>query len=177
MFNSCSSPSIKYHPDYKGINIELLPYEIEYQLLASKHGIKFYTDITIGFTSLRKDEKDLIIGQCNYGDDWREVDIDKNFWEKSSFLTKRALIFHELNHCHCERGHTYGKNADKSYPDSTFEKFIFTLTPIPKDKSERAYLDDGCPSSIMRPVIVDDSCMLHHFEYYIDEMFNHCIPF
>lgn len=161
----------KLAPEYKVIDAAFEPLVNSYKHLAEKKNIKFTHNVTIGFTNIK--HKD-VVGICNYGSNFREIDIDRKYWNSITDKQKEALVFHELTHCYCLRKHDYGEGS--LYPDAKTSKFaksqkldFFIIAP--------GYLVDGCPSSIMYPYVVGTKCMKKYEDYYLSEMFDRCKPY
>lgn len=149
----------------------MLKYEISYESLAIGNGIKFTHHPTMGFNTIKKKKGYYnVIGPCTYGKNFREIDADIDFWNKSSDQTRRVLLYHELTHCLCDRDHDY-KNGIK-YPDADTVKGNIIM-----EFMEPGVLKDGCPMTIMYPYILSDKCSFAHWNMYIKEMFNRCIPY
>lgn len=72
------------------------------------------------------------------------VSIDRSNWKTESIQTKTALIHHELGHCYCLIGHV------------------------------EAELKDGCPDSIMNPLLPSEACLEKHWDRYIDDLKDRC---
>jgi hypothetical protein len=163
LLTRCSSMD-KIRPEYKGVDPALQKYVNEYKDLAKIQGIFFDKEGTIGFKRLRGDT----VGLTTYGIGWREIDIDSDYFNESSEVERTCLMFHELVHMYCDRGHTY--NHGKPYPEyDTWRK-----RGIPK---MGRYTDgSNCPLSIMFPSILDDYCMYLHYDDYVKEMFEDCKP-
>ena len=89
-------------PDYPGVDAEIAPYVDQWLILAKEYGLKFNHGVTVGFRDINKG---YIVGQCNYGMAFREIDIDRKFWERSSDMSRTILVYHELSHCYCDRDH------------------------------------------------------------------------
>jgi hypothetical protein len=161
---SCCTITIDHNklaPEYQGVDPKAEPYVNEFLSLAKIHNIVFIDKVTIGFKDI---DQDSVIGLCNYGSYFREIDLDISYWNRSSKRSHMALLFHELSHCYCDREHDYGDG--KEYGDS--EK-------VKKDTVKKeGYFEDGCPLSIMYPIIVNDDCFVSHYSEYTDEMFNRC---
>jgi hypothetical protein len=152
---------------YKGIDGEFANFNNEYRYLAKTHGILLDNQINIGFSEIDQKRFNLktgrVIGMCIYGATFREIEIDKEYWDNASETTRMVLIYHELTHCACGRDHDYNR---KPYGDGTENK---------RDpKNINGYFKDGCPRSVMFPFILEDSCTLSHYDQYIDEMFDRC---
>lgn len=170
----CDEYSVsKPGPEYSGIEPEFIGYSKLYNTLASFHGLSFKNTVTIGFSTIKPKNKDVsYIGYCSYGKNFREIDVDQGYWEKASELTRRSLIFHELTHCYCTRGHDWGE--DKQYPE------VGTI----QEKVQRAFwiflpgvMSDGCPKSLMFPHVLGDMCAAKHWPMYEREMFDRCDPY
>lgn len=178
---SCSSLKkdnnilIKEKPEYTGVDRLIKPYVDEYMELSSRNNIVFDNKVTVGFKNIGHG---AVIGLCNKNEDFREVDLDINFFMTASELRKKALIFHELTHCYCGRGHDY--DAEKPYSENPFALMIQSIgnnIPWTLKRSNPGYFEDGCATSIMHPFIQDDPCLEKHWDHYIKEMFNRCEPY
>lgn len=162
----------KDKPEYTGVDPALQPLVNEYKSLAEKEGIKFTHEVSVGFTDI--DHRD-IVGLCHYGKDFREIDIDLEYFNKITELQRKELVYHELTHCYCLRKHDFGE--DRSYPEANDSKFdrsekfrsIFWITP--------GFFVDGCPTSIMYPYVLTNGCYEKHQEHYEKEMFERCQPY
>lgn len=154
-------------PKYKGIVPEALPYVTEWKSLAKDRGLIFPDNVTIGFDNIKEGG---IIGYCAYGSNFREITLDRNQWNGYDEISKMSLLFHELNHCYCGRGHDYVINGSKKeYGNNESSR---------KDpKKKDGFFKDGCPISLMFPIIAEDECSLFHYQDYIDEMFKDCDPY
>jgi hypothetical protein len=165
--NPFHKPKIK--PDQVGIDKEILVFEKMYALDAAMRGIKFKKHVTIGFSLIKKKKgKGTVVGLCTYGKKFREIDVDSQYWHESTWTSKRSLIYHEMTHCFCGRGHTFN---DGIYPEAD------DLPKGPFFMIEPGYLQDGCPMSIMYPYILSDECVAKHWEMYDQEMFESCYPY
>jgi hypothetical protein len=158
--STCSSTRLT--PRYKGVDPGLIEYSADYIRLAKERGIKFDTIVTMGFNDLPYP----VIGRCYYSLGFREIDIDRNFWKNASEITRMALVLHESSHCYCGRPHDYG--AGKEYPEAA------KLSSMNKVEG---FFPDGCPLSLMFPEIVDDGCVMYHYQDYIEELFQRCEPY
>lgn len=172
LFDGCAaSPKIKIMPEYHGVDPRAQGYVDEYMYLSRQKHIEFDDTVTIGFKNLNEGN---IIGLCTYGGPWREIDIDINYWNNSSKMTHMALLFHELTHCYCGRDHDYGPKS--KYPETEAARIARALQWKAEGGPRPGYWDDGCPVSLMYPVIVDDDCTRAHYNEYIEEMFSRCDP-
>lgn len=173
---SCVIPTlkdqIKQKAEFSNIitDIQLKTIMDEYFVLSVQNNIHFKKNVTIGFSNIGKEN---VIGVCTYGQGWREIDLDKNFWRYSSWLSKIALVYHESSHCYCERGHDYDNGQE--YPSDSLKLLYMILEHLSLSPLKpKGYLDDGCPKSIMHPTIVDEECFQKHYMYYVKEMFDNC---
>lgn len=169
----------KTKPQFVGIDSEFQTIVDEFKELSAEHDIVFTKAITIGFTKIRTSkatEKQGVrtIGVCYRNDNWREVDIDKKNWASSSYISRIALLFHELAHCYCNRNHDWAK--DKAYPETEDRvgRLIERLKPL---KEGGFYEMDACPLSLMYPVIPNEECLKTHGNEYLKEVFNRCDPY
>lgn len=169
---SCGGEYVKIKPDHTGIDPKIVNYHRYFIDLAKKQGIEFKKPISIGF----KDLKGSTVGMCTYGISFREIDIDINFWNNSSEATKIILFFHEMTHCYCSRGHSYGSKAEHNYPEDFVSNMIYDIKRHYFKQKNTGFFDDNCPTSIMYPVILSDKCIFNHYEYYLKEMLNKCFP-
>ena len=167
---TCSSVHIKTAPEYKGVDPRVINLVNEYKALAKIQGITFKKEVTVGFKIINDGNA---VGLTTYGDGgWREIDVDAGFWATSDAITHIVLLFHELTHAYCGRGHTYGnaipyKEADEIEKDLKKGKLDLT----------KGYYKDYCPLSMMYPIIVPKDCVTNHYSDYVIELFNHCVPF
>ena len=153
-------------PEHKGVDPAFTPYVQEYMFYAKTQGLKFDDTVTIGFKDMaRSSGQYQTIGLTTYGGSWREIDIDREYWYEHTKTSDMILLFHELTHAYCTRGHDYAK--DKKYGEAG---------KINKDSEKDGYYEDGCPISIMYPVIINDDCTFAHYSEYTNEMFQNCDP-
>lgn len=173
---SCAKPPIrrtKITPDHP---TEISDPQIkaivnEFMDLSKRNNIKFKNNVSIGFTKINDGN---VIGTCSYRMTFREIDIDIEYWKTATWISKTALVYHELAHCYCNRDHDFGDGT--LYPDdslaylfqSWFKKSTFNLY------RPEGYFEDNCPMSIMYPKIIDDYCFRVHYNEYVEEMFNRC---
>lgn len=169
---SCSTVGIdKILPEYKGIDPAFLSLTRQYVEIAHEKGIHFSRPVTIGLTKIKRGNT---IGLCHYLLGAREIDIDRNFWAHASPVERETLLWHELTHCFCDRDHDFGKG--QNYPEVKLQTVVKHEINRLTCTAEVGYLEDGCPKSIMHPVILDEGCMTEHYSYYINEMFDRCDP-
>lgn len=182
---SCSTPSklvepaIKEGPEHKELSGDpTLDYLVkEYKRLAKEHGVEFDDIVTIGFRDINiSSGTGRVIGECTRSY-FREIDIDKEFWDHASWISKVTLVFHELNHCYCTRDHDWGPDVTQVYPEAWLENLINHFQYYtPMYKTPDGFYGDNCPLSIMNPWIVEDRCINSHYPDYVQEMFQRCDP-
>jgi hypothetical protein len=167
----------KTRPEYKGVDAKIQKYESEYKNLALARGIKFKNPVTIGFNTIKnKRRAGAVIGLCTCSKNFREIDVDRAYWNANSDQSRRVLVFHEMTHCLCGRDHDYKKGS--LYPDAdTIRSKIMESVEKVFYKMDPGILSDGCPMSIMYPLILTDECSLAHWDMYKKEMFNRCVPY
>lgn len=164
---------IKEHPVF-GQKIEGRELQIitnEYFKLSARNNIHFDRNVTMGFSKINSSK---VIGTCTFGSDFREIDIDSEYWKAAKWPTKVALVFHELTHCYCTRPHDFGDGT--MYPDGSIRWIIQRImlkqpfTPL----RPAGFMDDNCPQSIMYPEVLSNTCFKKHYSYYVQEMFSRC---
>lgn len=166
VLSQCSTLD-KIAPEYHGVDPKAATFVKEFKELAKEQGIVFKHQVTLGFKILDSGD---VIGVCNTGRGWAEIDIDRIFWETSSTISKYSLVWHEMGHCACGRSHDHN---GKDYPDiKELEKLTRNSELDPS-----MYYPDRCPRSIMFPIILDDNCFLSHYSDYSIELFQNCDPF
>lgn len=169
---SCSSIAVKPFPEYKGVDPRVQSIVKEYKELAKIQGIVFKNEVTIGFKKINDGNT---IGICTEDLRFHEIDIDESWWDRSTQISHETLLKHELDHCYCKREHDWAK--DRYYPESAEEIFEQMMNSLRKGKTPPGWYDDGCPTSIMSPIILDDKCIIVHHSQYDIEMFERCDPY
>lgn len=161
-------------PEHKGIDPELQPFVDDYIDRAKAAGIEFKHSVTVGFKTINRGP---VIGSCLRDDNFHEIDIDESFWEEATFRRQRALIFHELTHCLCNRNHDYAKGKD--YPSDLIETIIDSIVNrVPfRVRINPGYFVDECGLTYMTPVIPSVECLIDHEKEYLREMFDRCEPY
>lgn len=164
-FNSCSVfNSFRITKQYPNIEHDFIQY-IDYFVVSSDGKVTWddFDNFTMGFSQYPSDSN--VIGTCYPL--LNEVSINQDWWEYSSTPNKRlAVVFHELGHCILKRNHT-------AMPDN--DGFVHILETIAFKfgfLKEKSTIKDGCPASIMNPVVLSDECLDWHYRYYIKELFN-----
>lgn len=170
--HSCSDTHQKKAPEFHGVDPQLQKIVDEYLSLSTQNNITFENQVTLGIKTIDIKSAPGAVGVCNYGRKWREIEVDKDFWETATKATKYALLFHELTHCYCGRDHDYGDEKPYKSVDELREE---NDKGIPHEGG--GFYDDNCPTSLMYPMVVDDECMKVHYREYFKEMFKRCEPF
>jgi Zn-dependent peptidase ImmA (M78 family) len=117
----------------------------------------------VGFKNINQGN---IVGLTTYGFGFREIDISIDFWNSSTSLSRAALVFHEMGHAYCHRDHDYGNGTE--YGDADKAR---------KDPNkEDGFYEDSCPVTLLFPEVVEDNCFEKHYEGYVTEIFNRCVP-
>ena len=96
------------------------------------------------------DRESSIAGTCyTYTDGYREIKIDRDYWNSINSNAKEQLIYHELGHCILDLGHNddYSVKAGYYCPDSIMNSHAFNSFHI-------------------------DNCYIPFFSDYLNEMLN-----
>lgn len=152
---------------YAEVNGFVATYVEQWIDLAKDRGLSFRHIVNIGFTNI----KGTSVGQTRFAKEFREIDIDSTFWNKSTEMEKNMLVWHELAHAYCYRWHDFGKGKDRLYGDNV---------PLAIKKMEDGgfgFYPDHCPRSLMFPALPEDHCFKKYYFEYINEMFQNCIPY
>lgn len=155
-----NNDNIRFAPIHNGINKELSQHIRTFMNKNAKYSkIWKKYQLTAGFYSF----SGSTAGACyNFGPKIREISIDPDTWDILSPAERWALIYHELVHCLCNRGHTYRGGIYRNFK---------------KNKTEFAgYFSDGCATSIMHPQMQTKYCILKHKDHYLQEMMEDCNP-
>lgn len=162
---ACSNKYIRSIPNQPGVDPYFKEYVQEYRnIIGHKKYEERFNSLSMNFVPTIGGN---VIGRCywllNGG---YEIEIDKKWWHNSyaSFNQKKFLIFHELEHCIRYRMHTDKKEID------TIVDFFEMIGRYIGLISEKGYLPDGCPASIMHSTSIDAWCAYRHYLYYIREM-------
>lgn len=117
-------------------NEELKPYLDDFIAMAkiNEYDTSRFNYIELGMTFGQLEGTTIGLCRTNYSQS--QVTIDRDFWNNSFEVDKRALIFHELGHCLLFKGHEGEKiSINLINPDGT---------PITQMR----------PSSIMNPILI-----------------------
>lgn len=159
----------KKEPEYHGVDPEVQPVLDQFLRISSENNIVFNNRVTIGLKNINEGGA---VGICNYGKGWREIDVDRSYWESASEATQYALLFHELTHCYCGRDHDFADGK----PYKTVKE-LKEENQNGEKHSGGGFYKDNCPTSLMYPIVVDDECLLLHYDDYKKEMLERCEPF
>jgi hypothetical protein len=85
--------------------------------------------------------------------------------------SKTILIYHELTHCLCGRGHNHNLGT---YPEAANDKSDLPDDIADKDLEKSGYFSDRCPVSLMHPRVPNAVCIDKHWNHYLGEMLNKC---
>lgn len=170
--SSCSI--IKFSPSKEGIDPKLKPYI--YEFIKASGGM--VTEDSISNLSANFDD---LTGSLKYANGvcwWtlngsREILIDKQGWYRNTEMENMILMFHELGHCTCDKLHSMRLTFAESWYEKTWNgvnSIIMKLGMIKK----YGYLGSGCPSSIMAPGAISSTCLMLHYNYYMEDLFDGC---
>ena len=91
---------------------EILPYFERFATEGSARGMEIdwlNEEISASLVDIEEDA----VGQClTYRNGSRQINVDEEYWMKSTDLEKEFLIFHELGHCLLERSHLDSRSSD-----------------------------------------------------------------
>lgn len=93
-----------------------------------------------------------------------EILVDKDFWAIANESEREALVLHELGHCLCGLDH---QHFEGSYGDESVPRKV-------SDRLKKGYLEDGCPNSLMHPIVISPSCYSKHRDHYRFELRLRC---
>lgn len=88
-------------------------------------------NISVGVPITFKPIEQKYAGVCLvYVNGYREIRINKIYWESYSREQKEQLIFHELGHCVLNRGHDDSLIFNTNCPNSIMRSFMFSQHEI-----------------------------------------------
>lgn len=161
----------RFKAKHVGVDPALEPLVKEFKSLSALNNIRFYNEVTVGFAEIPYEDA---IGVCHYGLFFREIDIDIRYWNHARPGERIALMFHELTHCYCGRAHDF--SSKESYKNTALKRFLEEVKWTIRGGQNPGFWDDGCPTSLMYPIVIENECMLSHYNEYIKEMFDRCKP-
>jgi len=102
IFCSCQKEPIEFIT-YPDVTSELCPFFQSFEKEAAKRGL--VVDLrNAGVKGSLTEIKGSVVGICQTHAS-KEILIDREFWERSSQLTKELIVFHELGHCYLNKIH------------------------------------------------------------------------
>jgi hypothetical protein len=112
-FNSCTE-EVEFFPIqesdeilYPGVDERLWPHFAEFESEAAVRGLNIDL-IRLNIEGVIESiDEDNIAGMCQYGGNQpRLLTVDENFWNRSDYLYREFIVFHELGHCALSRDHS-----------------------------------------------------------------------
>ena len=162
---------VRVVPNYSGVDPKAQTSVDEWLYMAKTRGLEFNHVVSIGFREINDGD---VVGECHYSPYFREIDIDTSFWTNSTDTEKKVLLYHELTHCYCDRGHDYAEGKEYGPQNGLDRRKDLEIMTIKFDVLEGRYPEDYCPLSLMYPRIVDTACVMAHYNDYMSEMFDRC---
>jgi len=152
----------------KGIDSTFDPYIAEYRSIIGEEKYEHkFKRLSFNFAKLTPG----VLGRCYWliGGGY-EIEIDREWWNRSwsGFLSKKLVVFHELEHCIRFRLHTNRVTKINSAADF-FDEIGYFLGIINKP----GYLKDGCPSTVMNSSVSGYKCQSKHYNMWIKEMMDY----
>lgn len=95
---------------YPNVDEPLHKYFKKFEEEGKKRGVKVDLIKSKVYGSLTKIHANSIVGICD--NNKTRVFIDKDFWDRSSDLSKELIIFHELGHCYLKLPHKTNTSND-----------------------------------------------------------------
>ena len=89
-----------------GVDPFLLEYFISFEEAGKERGLEIDLSTANITGSISEIQEENVAGQCNYHPfQPNHVTIDKSFWNRSNYLYREMIVFHELGHCYLGRDH------------------------------------------------------------------------
>lgn len=128
--------------NFDAIDDELLPHFQKFEEEAGKRGLNIQIEnegITAEIANIASPN---VAGQCSTGgEDEGSIIIDRPFWERSDYLTREMLVFHELGHCVLSRPHDDSRNG-MGHCNSIMASGTSTCTLEYTAETRDGYLDE-----------------------------------
>lgn len=103
---SCSSNEEQTNIQFQNVESELWPHFSAFEQEAQRRGFDFDLNALRISGMVDQIHEDNVAGSCRYGSHIdNEVTIDVDFWNRSSYLLREFVVFHELGHCVLLRDH------------------------------------------------------------------------
>ena len=148
-----------------GIDPEFKPYIEEYRSIIGRKKYQYsFSRLTVVFAELEPD----VAGRCWWVSlSGKKIEINIHWWRNpnSSQISKRLVVYHELEHCIRYRMHT-NKATEIHDLSSFFDEIGYLLGLIPKP----GFFEDGCPVSLMNSQIAGSACQEKYYNVWIKEM-------
>lgn len=92
---------------YANVDRELWPYFHAFEKAAISRGFTIDLSKTNIFGTIEDIDNQNVAGTCSYGgrSNYKDVIIDKTFWNQARNLNREYIVFHELGHCYLFRDH------------------------------------------------------------------------
>jgi hypothetical protein len=150
------------------VDEEFSPYLKDFQLIVKNNKFdQMVKNTSIIFSDMPVKDGMQQIGYCAMMfTEYPVIYVDRKSYYSSSPMENEFTLLHELGHCICNRFHT----SPSQGLAGVWEKLLFKLG-IAK---EMEALSDGCPSSLMYPYDVSETCMISHYFYYLNEFKKGC---
>jgi hypothetical protein len=147
---------------------EFTPYLKDFKLIVkNKKFDKRIENTSIVFSDIPKKDGMQQVAYCSLMfTDYPVIYVDRKTYYSSSPMSNEFTLLHELGHCVCNRFHTSLSQGIAG----VWEKLLFKLG-IAKEMES---LPDGCPSSLMYPYDISETCMISHYFYYLNEFKEGC---
>ena len=149
------------------VDLELVDFIEEFKLISTRKQDMDYANLSVNFTDIKSNRG--VIGTCHNRIFYSTIEIDKTFWAHSSFVDKKAVVFHELMHCVCNSDHT---NTPPPTSGSWLDRVIYKIASFFQVNKE--HLEDGCPVSWMNSSIAPTHCSYKHYNYYVQDVKKKC---
>lgn len=94
-----------------------------------------------------------------------KIQIEKEWWYRTGDYEHWSVVYHEAGHCVCHLDHT---------SDTDSEWFFDLLAHHGVRAIHAPWMADGCPKSLMYPIVVGQDCVIRHEDEYVKELFAKC---
>ena len=103
---ACDSIEEQTNNQFQFVESELWPHFAAFEQEAQRRGFDYNLNALRISGMIDQIHEDNVAGSCRYGSHIdNEVTIDIDFWNRSSYLLREFVVFHELGHCVLLRGH------------------------------------------------------------------------
>ena len=94
-----------------------------------------------------------------------KIQIDPEWWYRMGDYDHWSVLYHEIAHCGCGEDHPI---------EASQEWFFDFLHHLNVQASHAPWLPDGCPKTLMYPIVVGQECIYRHEDEYVKELFRNC---